>query len=726
MPQRRARDGAATGQSSRSLQAASRAAPKVDRQASYVPRKTRLEELLAESSAAKEAMQEMQEGFQSIEEPKTDLEKVEQDLRDHMHQKMFKLFMQSEEQRVSIIHMKGVESRLHTSRHATISRIKGVKEEMAGMEAPKDDTKELQGSVEGLEGHLAELTEKYAEGKGVIEGKLKEWRSEVRRLETEVMFLEFESRGDEVPPGPMWLQWTQEDWWQRCSGTVLLLNMLKIFLSFTHPHRSFFCEECAFCAFYTFELGCSLAYLQLTFFTGSLRHKIFNVLDIIVVVSFIVQIAAQLSNCSHGILALLRCAVAFRVLRLSKIIHAAFTMDVSWVEDSTFQSFMAVIVGANVLLMGLETELKGWIQWTYLENIFLLFYAVEIWARMKLHGVAAYFRGGGRRGLFWNYLDVSGAIFSSTFLWVLPFFHGLAFLVSGTSVPVKEPHDMVTLCRVARLARLLHVEELRSFPPLYNILKNAATAAPQMGTVMLLAASALYVSALLGVKLVGKGWMPPFDAADMGEARAMMGKTSDAFWHLFLASFGHASSIDPVVEGSRAAEVLLMLLLILVQWVCFSILVAVTMAHVAAGRRERTERKRVEEEVRVKEERSRKMEAIFRRADDNNDNLLNLQEFSRLLSDEETAWELGNCLDVPDTEVLEVFELISRHHDRDREESVTHDDFLRLLDMESAQSTCLAVLHTEKLATEVEARFQHIQEMPEVANAPSPTLQEEE
>lgn len=665
--------------------------------------------LKVENTAAKEAIQSMLDDSQKVKGPQRQEEDIEQDMSAHMHKEIFKLIMVQGEQEERLDQVVRKEQEISSSRSETVSKMETLEQQLDELEeagrsaeVKHEQSREVQETIAVLEQELAELTEKYQEGKGHLDKQLQAWNSEVLRLQKETLHIELQNRGEHIPPGPFELRWVDEHWWHLTRWVVLLCNMLAIFLAFTHRHVNFVSVECIFLLFYLFELGSNLAYFQHTFFMGTWRHVMWNVLDLVVVASSFTQVILEICQGGNSF-KWMRLLFLMRLIRVMKFVHSTFMVDLKWVEGDLFQSFMLGVIGLNCLLMGVEMENEDWFLWTYFNNVFLLIYSVELWARLKLAGIANFFWGNSWRELFWNYLDFVIVFIATVCLWIAPMVSEVMFRLGYHHLPDGRLKQLMTVLRVVRLFRILRLAELvKSIPPLYILVIGIARALQGMGWVMLLTACVLYFCALLGVKFIGEGWMLPDNSEDIDAVRKTFDNIPDAVFNLFKAMNGDLSGVDPLLRAVTNSRWVMMAFMIIMNWAIFSILTAVVSDNMALVTQEHELKQRQEEEMKRQAERAGKMERIFQRIDADGNGSVDFQEFYSLLQDDASAKELSNSTGLPVADLMDLFDLISKRHGNDKTDTISHDEFMKLLNTECGQVTARSMMYIEKEMSQIE------------------------
>lgn len=624
---------------------------------------------------------------------------MERDMASQMYKEMFKLYLLEGEQQQRLDIVKEKESDYAFEMRKTTIRAEQVEAQMKEMETSEEHAAEvrheqivqLEESVESLEGRIAELDEEHAVGKDYITEQLKLWKDSVMSLEREILHMELTNRGETIPPGPFEFKWVSKPWWHLCSWGVLILNLLVLLLAFLHKDVNFDYFEDFFLLFYSFELGCNLVYYRLTFFTSGC-----GVLDMMVVLGSAARRVMMLLRWEVGFLWLLRCLCVLRMPGVSRHVYRGYMVDLSWIERDFFQTSMLGVITLNCFFMGMETENESLFLWTFVDSIFLVIFLCELCLRLFYYGMA-FFWDHPWMELVWNYLDGITVVIAMLCLWIEPLSRELQHMAGNKHVITFEPKQLFAALRVCRLSRFLRLADLvRGVPPLYLLVTGISRALQGIGWVMLLTACILYICALIGVKLIGEGWVLPANEDDLEEVKKTFPNVLDAIFNLFEAMNGDLSRVDPLLKHVKNSHWVMMGFIILTNWAIFSILTAVVGDNMALVTQEHEEKIREAEEAREKTERYERMDRIFQRIDVDGNGSVDFGEFCNLLNDETSAKELSISTGLPMGDLVNLFDLISKRHGYEKTETISHDEFMKLLNTECGQVTARSMMRMEK------------------------------
>jgi len=162
-------------------------------------------------------------------------------------------------------------------------------------------------------------------------------------------------------------------------------------------------------------------------------------------------------------------------------------------ESVPFQASSAVMIITNALIIGMETDMPDWGGWDIIENMFLIFFTLELVLRTVVVGPARFFGWQSNTDFVWNLFDlviVSLGIFD--LLATL-----MAFNISNMS--------FATSFRIIRLLRILRIFRIiRFLKQLYLLAYGFVEAAIAIFWVTILMAFVLYICAIVLTRLYGR------------------------------------------------------------------------------------------------------------------------------------------------------------------------------------------------------------------------------
>ena len=119
-----------------------------------------------------------------------------------------------------------------------------------------------------------------------------------------------------------------------------------------------------------------------------------------------------------------------RIFRVLKVLRIFFEADLAWTEEASFQSFIGLVIIANSLMMGLETDVH-WGGWFFIEQVLLAVYVFELAVRLKRFGFL--YLSWGNSDFVWNLLDFVIVATSVCDTWAVPLCMLLVKVFTGLS-----------------------------------------------------------------------------------------------------------------------------------------------------------------------------------------------------------------------------------------------------------------------------------------------------
>lgn len=156
-----------------------------------------------------------------------------------------------------------------------------------------------------------------------------------------------------------------------------------------------------------------------------------------------------------------------------------------------YQAIIAVMILANAVIIGLETDIQSFKHWDVLELMFLIVFTAELSVKLAVYGIVEYFN---RQSVdfVWNSFD---------FMIVSV---GIIDVLVSASVG-KSAGGMATLFRIIRLLRILRIIRIVKFlKQLYLLAFGLAEAAQAVFWVTILMTFVLYTCSIIMVKTVGR------------------------------------------------------------------------------------------------------------------------------------------------------------------------------------------------------------------------------
>jgi len=283
-----------------------------------------------------------------------------------------------------------------------------------------------------------------------------------------------------------------------------------------------------------------------------------NWLDLIIVASAIIDsyllplFVDGHQDSDLGVLRIARIFRLFRLFRACKILNSLRNADAHWVESDEFHTFMLVVISINCIYMGFQEDNPDLALWVYADNLVLAIFLFELVARLQHYGCAYFYDDD------WvvNWIDVIIVVGGGLDLWLIPLY-GFTCTFTGAAAP--NHHDLSQVMKTLRLLRLIRLLRLfrlvRGIPQLYELLTGILDAMQSMGWILLLTTFAIYLVALVAMKLVGiRGFLLPRDAPT--PVRETFPSILTTMWALFMAMNGDVGAIQPLLEEYPAPMII--------------------------------------------------------------------------------------------------------------------------------------------------------------------------
>mmetsp|Transcript_109601 Transcript_109601/g.342756 ORF Transcript_109601/g.342756 Transcript_109601/m.342756 type:complete len:249 (+) Transcript_109601:3-749(+) len=237
-----------------------------------------------------------------------------------------------------------------------------------------------------------------------------------------------------------------------------------------------------------------------------------------------------------------------------------------------------------------------------------------------------------------------------------------------------------------------------------------------MGWVMVLTVGVLYICALIGAQLVGRGWVVPSSLSkdEQRAVRETFKDIPDAVFNLFKAMNADLGGVEPLLDAVPSSKYIMMAFMVVTNWAIFSILTAVVSDNMAKVTEDHSKEVDMEEQQERAQRKAARLRNIFNRLDRNGDQSINIDEFRELLNDEEGTAEICDVTGLGRADLLDLFSLLAKRRADQQEETITCHDFLHLLNRECGQVTSRWIMKLDR-------KLQFLQEMAFEAGKERPT-----
>ncbi|CAE7607213.1 Scn4a [Symbiodinium natans] len=172
-------------------------------------------------------------------------------------------------------------------------------------------------------------------------------------------------------------------------------------------------------------------------------------------------------------------------------------LDQDFLDSPAMQGATICLIMMNAIIIGLETDFPEKFAWDIVENIFLVFFTIELAIRIYCLGVFKFFNFRNNPDIAWNLFD-----FMLVSMGVLSL--GLHFVAGSTDILARN----ATLFRIIRLLRILRVLRIirivRFLKQLYLLAYGFIEGTMAVLWVTILASFMLYICAVILVRAYGR------------------------------------------------------------------------------------------------------------------------------------------------------------------------------------------------------------------------------
>lgn len=509
-------------------------------------------------------------------------------------------------------------------------------------------------------------------------------------------------------PGPSSLSWVEDARFSSACNAVIVINIACMALSshFYEMHLSLLLAVLGslFLLWYIFELSVKFAYRRQTLFIGKLSVVWWNWLDLIIVVSGVLDewllplfLPAGLSSSVGTFLKFLR---FFRLLRILRLLRYWLHGDFSWTESPPFELFMTGVITVNALTMALELDYSSPV-WPFVENIFLAIYTFELSCRIKYAGCGFFTTRG---ALVWNFLDLIMVVGGAVDLWLLPGVRLVQSVISDEpQVPETNLSGVLSLLKLMRILRVLRlVRLLKTIKPLYGLLMGVGEALKAMQWVLLLTLLILYAGAIIFTTLIKQDFLTP--ATEAGQRS--FGSVPGSLLSLFELMNGNISIVDPITQ-TIPGQLSFAVFMVLSNWAVLATLTSVVsesmMSHTARDAEEDAAKLKAAEH-RVRGERLRD---LFQSIASDSDGNVSEQEWCALWRDPVLSEEIVDASTLSPHLLQDMFRCMA-HMDSEGKRLVRFDSLIEYLDDVPAPADNRSVMHMASRLQDVQDQLQRL------------------
>lgn len=512
---------------------------------------------------------------------------------------------------------------------------------------------------------------------------------QIPRAAVDVRTLAYQVPGQRVGP----LKFVETDWFQGVVGLVIIWNIVTCYQQYTRGDNDFLEKsQLIILALYVVEMMLRLGHFGRKFFCNVWVESVWNCTDLVIVgLGVWDEILVTTRNKEIPFLRVLR---ALRLLRIFRTVSFLSPDAFVWVDQPWFQGLGAIVIALNAVVMGLETEIEsGW--WWWIEQIFMLFFFVELIARLRLEGLVKFFwsTSGEDYALLWNYLDTFIVATGIADLWLLPLFE--VRLGDAGHLP-----HLLTLLRLLRLMRLLRLLRLvKVVRPVYQLAMGIVKALQSMFWVLVLTLLALYACALVMTNLIGNAMLAGAEDLDP-KVRALFGTVLDSLFTLFgLMNSQYWEEVDPLFRTFPLMKPVWVFFTVLSSWALLSIMTGVVSDNMLEVR-QLQERKDEEKAERLRQKVTQSLSEVFMAA--SKDGVMEKQDYIEIISSPYFLRKLQSVANMPIPDLLRMFDWL----DVTNKGSINQEDFMAGFDWLNENVTGKSLL---KLQTSARHRCRKIE-----------------
>ncbi|CAE7245868.1 scn4ab, partial [Symbiodinium pilosum] len=520
--------------------------------------------------------------------------------------------------------------------------------------------------------------------KAPLEDELSTLRLNIHDKEMQMWRLQHE---EEEGAGPSVLAFVQGHVFTTVCSLVIIANMVVMGMEFHAEEKKawFAWADNGFLCFYCFELLLKVIYYQQNLFLGRCSTVWWNWLDVIIVISGLLEqlVLPSLGSSGHLHLSGLRGLRLLRLARVArglKLLRYLVQSDLSWTEHRAFESFMMGVIMLNAIVMWLELDYPI-PAWKWLEHVLLVLYTFELTVRVGYHGWAYFVH----EDWTWHYLDFGIVMLGIFEQWMIPSYQYLQSLIQGSAHSSTVAMPLVRSLRVARVFRVLRLARLlRSVKQLYKLINGVVESLASVGWVIMLTFLLLYSAALVFTSLVGQGYIysDPTDIPD--EAVQNFGTVWRSFLALFKLMNDDQSVVEPIIT-TVTGQILFYTFMMLSNWMMLAILTSVVSDNMMSASRVKEEEDRKKAHLENQERAKRRIKTIFHQMDVDQDGSISEKEMLSLLSDPNLQAELCEASGLHPADLVEILYCTSyRTPDNDR--VILYRQFLTMLQDESGHA----------------------------------------
>lgn len=339
----------------------------------------------------------------------------------------------------------------------------------------------------------------------------------------------------------------------------------------------------------------------------------------------------------------------------------------AWVEESWFQGVSGVVIFANAVIIGLETEYPG-PRWFWVEQSLLAFFSFELVCRLINYGWVFFQH---EDDFIWNLFDFSIVMCGVFDQWIMPLL--AMFFLSSTGSHATVFFLLLRMVRLLRIVRLFRLVKI--VRPLYNLAQSIGHALQGMFWVLAFMVMTLYSTAILCTRLIGQGAILPDSVAgnkDVQAIREMFSTVDESMFTLFgMMSSWSLMKFVPLFEELPALRPVFVVFYVYSAWALLAVMTGVVSENMIAIRDQMAKEDERREELRRTMITELLLE-LFRDADKDFSGTVSRSEFDAMLADPVIVRRLVRNSRLKAQDLRDLFEWL----DYDASGTITIDEFM--------------------------------------------------
>lgn len=349
------------------------------------------------------------------------------------------------------------------------------------------------------------------------------------------------------------------------------------------------------------------------------------------------------------------------------------TGRLGWIENTWFQALVGLVIAANALCIGLETDIKDSEGFKYIETFFLVFFVGELTLRLLRDG-PVFFRH--PDDYAWNWLDLFIVVSGVIDQWVMPLIASFSEKSGGKKS--RQYGVMVLLMRLLRLFRVVRLFRLvKIIRPLYTLAQGILEALQGMFWVLVTMALLFYAMGILCTRLLGHRLILPRQASsaveeEVDKIASLFRTVPYSMYILFETMSGWTlARFEPLFTALPPLRLCFTLFYIYSTWTLLAVMTGVVSENMIAMREAAQREDEEKDEVRRMRATDVLVE-LFNRADVDGSGTVSREEFEDLLSSADDLARLKKHTKCRLSDLIDLFDTLDENGDDD----ITIEEFI--------------------------------------------------